>query len=72
MTEPKTCLTQAYELGQRGLQEILGLDEKKITLAQVESIQKNLSLAASEMTKLRTYMVEHALKPETEDNNNVG
>lgn len=46
---------------------ILSLDEDHVDVKQVEVIQKKLSAAASEVTKLKTWMLEH-LPPVKDEN----
>jgi len=57
--DPKQFLTKAASEAAEGLDLILGLDENHVDIKQVEQIQRKLSTAASEVTKLKTWMLEN-------------
>ena len=65
--DPKQFVLNSAGLVQEGLSLMLALDESHVDVKDVERIQKKLSLAANEMTKLRTWMVENLPEKPSEE-----
>lgn len=63
--QPKQCIVTAHQKITEVREFMMKLDEAHIKLKDVEFMQKKLSQAAQEMTKLRAYMIENQpVKPE--------